>query len=133
MQGKTSMVGYATASIGLILSSATSILFLVGSIISLSYLFISSGIPKFSPLASIPLYFYFGAFFVIFYIFSITWAAPKFGISNAIAFALLGQVISMAIIDHYGLFGALKSSVSIQRLAGLALMVTGIFMAVRRS
>ncbi len=111
---------------------ATSILFIVGSVISLSYLFISGGIPKLSPVEPIPVYFYFGGFFVIFYILSITWVAPKFGVGNAVSFVLLGQLISMAIIDHYSLLGAPQNSISIQRLIGLVFMATGVFLVVRR-
>lgn len=111
---------------------ATSILFIVGSVVSLGYLFISGGMPKSSPVEPIPVYFYFGGFFVIFYILSITWVAPKFGVGNAVSVVLLGQLISMAIIDHYSLLGAPQNSISIQRLIGIFLMVVGVFMAVRR-
>ncbi|MBV1872358.1 MAG: DMT family transporter [Gammaproteobacteria bacterium] len=111
---------------------ATSILFIVGSVISLGYLFVSDGMPKSSPVEPIPIYFYFGGFFVIFYILSITWVAPKFGVGNAVSFVLLGQIISMAIIDHYSLLGASQNPISVQRLIGIILMVAGVFMAVRR-
>jgi transporter family-2 protein len=111
---------------------ATSILFLVGGVVSIGYLFLSGGMSKSSPVESTPIYFYFGGFFVIFYILSITWAAPKFGVGNAVCFVLLGQLISLVIIDHYGLLGAPQTTVSIQRLIGLVLMVAGVFMAVRR-
>ena len=50
---------------------ATSILFFVGGILSLGFLFLSGGMPKSSPVELIPVYFYFGGFFVIFYIFSV--------------------------------------------------------------
>lgn len=111
---------------------ATSILFLVGGVISLGYLFLSGGMPKSSAVEPIPVYFYLGGFFVIFYILSITWVAPKFGVGNAVSFVLLGQIISMAIIDHYSLLGAPQNTISIQRLIGLVFMVAGVFMAVRR-
>ncbi len=111
---------------------ATTILFFVGGVISLGYLFISGGIPKFIPQEPIPKYFYLGGLFVIFYILSITWVAPKFGIGNAVSFVLLGQLISMAVIDHYGFFGAPQYSISIQRLLGLGFMVVGVFLVVRR-
>ena len=111
---------------------ATTILFVVGGLVSLGYLFISGGMPKFGSLISIPIYFYFGGIFVIFYILSITWVAPKFGVGNAIAFVLLGQLISMAIIDHYSLLGAPYSPISAQRFLGLAFMIIGVFLAVRR-
>jgi len=111
---------------------ATTILFMVGSVVSLVYLFLSGGIPKLPIQQSIPIFFYLGGLFVIFYILSITWVAPKFGVGNAISFVLLGQLISMAVIDHFGLLDALQHPVSSQRFAGLALMIVGMFLSVRR-
>ncbi len=111
---------------------ATAILFIVAGVLSLGYLFLSGGMPKSSPEQAIPLYFYFGGLFVVFYVLGITWVAPRFGIGNAISFVLLGQIISMAIIDHYSLFGAQQHPISIQRTVGLVFMVLGVFLAVRR-
>ena len=51
---------------------ATTILFMVGGVVSLAYLFLSGGISK-SPIQEpIPIFFYLGGLFVIFYILSIT-------------------------------------------------------------
>ncbi len=111
---------------------ATTILFGVGLTASLIFLFLSEGTPKWSTRPSIPLYFYLGGLFVIFYILSITWVAPKFGIGNAVAFVLLGQLISMAVIDHFGLLGAPHYSISLQRFTGLVFMAIGVLLVVRR-
>jgi transporter family-2 protein len=110
---------------------ATTILFIVGCVVSLAYLFLSGGISKSPIQASIPIFFYLGGLCVIFYILSITWVTPKFGVGNAVSFVLLGQLISMVLIDHFGLLGALQHSVSSQRFAGLALMIIGVFLTVR--
>lgn len=112
---------------------ATTILFTVSGVLSIGYLLLSGGTPQFKPVEPVPIYFFLGGFFVIFYILSITWAAPKFGVGNAISFVFLGQLISMAIIDHYSLLGAPQSALSIQRLIGLAFMVTGVFLTVQRA
>jgi transporter family-2 protein len=111
---------------------ATTIAFLVGSVGSLCYLFMSEGAPKLIPISSVPYHYYLGGLFIVFYSLTVTWVAPRFGVGNAIAFVLLGQLISMAVIDHFGLLGALHHPISIQRLAGLFIMATGIFLAVRR-
>jgi transporter family-2 protein len=111
---------------------ATSILFLVGWVVSLAYLFLSGGLPKSPTSEPIPIYFFLGGLLVIFYILSITWVAPKFGVGNAISMVLLGQLISMAVIDHYGLLGSLKHTISMQRLVGLAFMMLGVYLTVRR-
>ena len=114
-------------------SLATTILFAVGGVISLGYLFLSNGQLKFECREPIPIYFYLGGFFVMFYIISMTWIAPKFGVANSISLVLLGQLISMVIIDHYGFLGAQHHSISIQRLTGLALIIFGVLLVVRRT
>lgn len=111
---------------------AASVLFLVALVISVAFLFAVEGGVKSFPNTSLPFYFYLGGTFVAFYVLSVTWVAPKFGVGNAVAFVLLGQLISMAAIDQFGLFGAPIHAITLQRTIGLILMVIGVFLAVRR-
>ncbi|PHZ86501.1 DMT family transporter [Paremcibacter congregatus] len=111
---------------------ATTILFAVGVMASSGYLFISGSMPTSPFQQPIPIIFYCGGLFVVFYILSITRVAPKFGIGNTISIVLLGQLISMTIIDHYGLLGAPQNSISIQRIGGLFFMIVGVYLTVRR-
>ena len=111
---------------------AGSILFLVALFISVAFLFVVEGGLKPFPKTSLPFYFYLGGVFVAFYVLSVTWVAPKFGVGNAVAFVLLGQLISMAAIDQFGLLGAPTQTITFQRLIGLVLMSVGVFLAVRR-
>ena len=111
---------------------ATVILFLIGGSVATLYLLITEGVPKVAINKPIPIMSYLGGLFIIFYIASVTWIAPKIGIGNAIAMVLLGQMISMTVIDHYGLWGALQYAVSKQRLAGLALMAVGVFLVMKQ-
>jgi uncharacterized membrane protein YdcZ (DUF606 family) len=55
------------------------ILFSVGLLASTGYLLIVQGIPTSLPPAGIPVHFYLGGLFVLFYVLSITWVAPRFG------------------------------------------------------
>ena len=64
-----------------------------------------------------------------FYLLSITWVGPRFGIGNAVMFVLGGQIISSALIDHFGLFGAPHKPIDILRAAGLVIMAAGIVIA----
>lgn len=112
---------------------AATILFFVGLMLSGTYLLLTEGIPDKIFQSSTPVYYYFGGFFVLFYILTITWVAPRFGISNAIAFVLLGQMIAMSLIDHFGLLGAQQFPLAPQRLAGLALMVVGVFLVLNKA
>jgi len=111
---------------------AASVLFLVALSISVVYLFTVEGGLRPFPKTPVPFYFYLGGVFVAFYILSVNWVAPRFGIGNAVAFVLLGQIISMAVIDQYGLLGAATHTITFQRLIGLVLMSAGVFLAVRR-
>ena len=62
---------------------AAAILFFVGFVGAVVYLLVSEGIPNSITRPSTPFYFYLGGLFVLFYILSITWVAPRFGIGNA--------------------------------------------------
>jgi len=111
---------------------AAAILFSIALVVTLSYLFINEGAPSSLYHADIPRYFYLGGLLVAFYILSITWVAPRFGVSNAIVFVLLGQLIAMSVIDHFGLFGAQQYPVNTQRAIGLVVMVLGVVMVLNK-
>ena len=66
-----------------------------------------------------------------FYVLSITYIAPRFGVGNAVFFVLLGQLISSAIIDQFGLFGAKPAPLSLTRAAGIAMMAGGVLLTQR--
>ncbi len=74
-----------------------------------------------------PRHLFLAGLFVAFYVLSITWVAPRFGVGNAIFFVLLGQLVAAAVIDHFGLFGARIVPLSPIRALGLALIAFGIF------
>jgi transporter family-2 protein len=111
---------------------AATILFFVGMIASIGYMLIFEGTLKSLYNANTPVYFYFGGLFVVFYVLSITWVAPRFGIGNAVSFVLLGQLVSMLTIDQFGLMGSPQTTISVQRIIGLALMAVGVFLVVRK-
>lgn len=111
---------------------ASSVLFLVAFSISVAFLFIVEGGIRPFPKLPVPFYFYLGGVFVAFYVLSVTWVAPQYGIGNAVAFVLLGQILSMAAIDQFGLLGAAIHSITLQRAIGFILMSVGVFMSVRR-
>ncbi len=111
---------------------ATTILFVVGFIVSAAYMLKVQGAPDVDALSGVPWYLYLGGTLVVFYVFSITWVSPRFGIGNAVSFVLLGQLIAISVIDQFGLFGALKASIDLKRALGLMLMAAGIFLVVKR-
>ena len=78
-----------------------------------------------------PKHLFLAGFFVAFYVLSVTYVAPQFGVGRAIFFVLVGQLISAAVIDHFGLFGARAVLVSLSRVGGLVLMGAGVWLAQR--
>lgn len=77
-------------------------------------------------LAEQPRHLFLGGVLVAFYVLSITYVAPHFGVGNAVFFVLLGQLVAAAAIDHWGLFGARETTLSLTRAGGIALMAAGI-------
>lgn len=67
-----------------------------------------------------------GGVLIAFYVLSVTYIAPSFGVGNAVFFVLLGQLVAAASIDHFGLFGAQVAPLSATRAAGIALMAAGV-------
>ena len=122
--------GLATRLQNPMLASSVALLAAIAVIVTAQLL--TEGLPRFTFDRSIPLWFYFGGVFVAIYILGMTFVAPRFGVGNAVAFVLLGQLISMALIDHFAWFGAAQHAVTPQRLVGLLLMAAGVFLAVRR-
>lgn len=97
---------------------ATSLSLALGFSVAASFLLISEGLPSKIWLSGTSFYFYLGGLCIAFYIINVTWIAPRFGISNAIAFALLGAQV-------YRL--------DLKRTVGLALMIIGVFMVLNKS
>ncbi|MEM7643733.1 MAG: DMT family transporter [Pseudomonadota bacterium] len=73
-----------------------------------------------------PWYLFGAGVLIAFYVLSVTWIAPVFGVGNAVFFVLLGQLVSAAVIDQFGLFGARAVALSPLRVCGLVLMATGL-------
>ncbi|MGX9349674.1 DMT family transporter [Shimia sp. W99] len=104
------------------------ILFVVAFLSAVIVAGASGHLPRISGAAAAPKHLFLAGCLVAFYVLSITWVAPKFGIGNAVFFVLLGQLISAAAIDHFGLFGAQVSPLSLARAGGIGLMAAGVWL-----
>jgi transporter family-2 protein len=109
--------------------AAAFILFVLGAIIC-GIAMLALGLPKRGWFGAMPIY-YAGGLIVSFYVLSITWTAPRLGVANAVFFVLLGQIVAAALIDQFGLFGALKSPLTVQRIIGIVFMLAGTYLARR--
>jgi transporter family-2 protein len=108
-------------------TAATAALFVVGLVVAVGALLVT-GIPARPAQWPAPQY-WLGGLLVVFYALSITFAGPRIGIGTAVFLVLLGQIASAAAIDHFGLFGAVKTPLTAMRMAGIAVMAVGVFLA----
>ena len=111
--------------------AASVILFALALLIAVAGAVATGSLGQVRLTGTIPFQFYLGGTFVAFYVIAVTIIAPRFGVGNAIFFVLLGQLVSAATIDHFGLFGAMRSAIDVKRVAGIALMVAGVYLARR--
>jgi bacterial/archaeal transporter family-2 protein len=108
--------------------AATAAAFAVGLVIALALVAVT-GIPKPSAFTFEVPYIWFGAVFILFYGISVTYAAPRIGLGNAIFFVLLGQIVAAAAIDHFGWLGSIQSALTPKRMLGIAVMAVGVWLA----
>ncbi|MGH1465849.1 MAG: DMT family transporter [Cognatishimia sp.] len=108
--------------------AAGAVICFVGFLICTTVVTLSGQLSHLGNLISAPKHLFLAGGFMAFYVITITIVAPKFGIGNAIFFVLLGQLVSAAIVDHFGLFGAQVSPLSLTRAAGVAVMAAGVWL-----
>lgn len=70
-----------------------------------------------------------GGLVMAFYILSITYLAPRFGVARAVMLVVVAQIFTSAAIDHFGLFGAMARRLNPVKLLGIVIMITGLAMA----
>ncbi|MCU9840107.1 DMT family transporter [Ruegeria sp. WL0004] len=119
------------AALGKIIGSPTTagvVLFAVAFAASAALMLLLPGPQALNKLGGAPRHLFLAGLLVAFYVLSITHVAPHFGVGNAVFFVLLGQLISAAAIDHFGLFGAQVSPLGLTRAGGIALMAAGVWL-----
>jgi transporter family-2 protein len=107
--------------------------FVVGLIGMLVFILLSrTPFPGRQQLASSPLYGYLGGIIVATYVVMITILTPRIGVGTAIALIVTGQIICAVLIDHFGLFNVAVRSISITRMAGVLMMIGGIYLVMKK-
>jgi bacterial/archaeal transporter family-2 protein len=106
---------------------ATVILFATGLTASLLLALITAvRLPHLQALVRVAPHQYAGGIIVGSYVLSITFLAPRFGVGNAILFAVTAQLITSALIDHFALAGAAVRPLTMMRAVGLLIVITGV-------
>lgn len=106
--------------------AAVFILFLVGLLTASAFLLVTGSGAALSRTSLATPAMFGGGVIVAFYIFSVTFLAPRYGVGNVILFVMVAQIATSATIDHFALFGATQRPVDALRLFGIALMLAGL-------
>jgi transporter family-2 protein len=112
-------------------TAAATILFSVAFLGAAATMVVTGSTSALAAAPAQPRHLFLAGLLVAFYVLSITWVAPRFGLGNAIMCVLFGQLISAAVIDQFGLMGAMVRELTPLRASGLALMAAGVFLAQR--
>ena len=113
-------------------SASAMVLFAAAFVIATLVTAATSGFAPLKALDTAPAYLFIGGLLIAFYLLSISWIAPRFGLGNAIFCVLIGQLAASTAIDLFGLFGAAQKPLSFYGLAGLAFMAVGVTLSVFR-
>lgn len=81
--------------------------------------------PKWSSWSDVPPLYWCGAFYGLFIVVGGMLVFPKIGATTSLGLILLGQFIFGALVDHFGWFGMPRSPMTMQRIAGLAVIGIG--------
>ncbi len=117
------------AALGKLIGSPTTaavILFAIAFASSAVVMLLFPGVSSLPKAVDAPKHLLLAGVLVAFYVLSITHVAPHFGVGNAVFFVLLGQLVSTAAIDHFGLFGAQVTPLTWVRAGGIAVMAAGV-------
>ena len=87
-----------------------------------------------TPVAAIrnaPPWAWIGGLYGVVFVAAVAYATPRLGLAVTLTVTLAAQLSMAVALDHFGLLGLRQEPVTVTRLAGLALVVAGVFL-VRR-
>jgi len=103
--------------------------FMVGFVclVGLNFIF-RTQIPDWGSLRTAPWYLFAGGMLGAIFVSSVIFFIPKIGVTTVLAASIAGQLIAASIIDHFGLFGLAVHHINPGRIAGILLLLGGIFL-----
>jgi bacterial/archaeal transporter family-2 protein len=105
---------------------ATAVMFAMAAIVAFGLTLPLYGPPTVAQLGSAPLVSYGAGLLIGFYGLSATIIIPRFGAASFIAYILIAQLLTSAVVDQFGLFGMARRPIEITKLVGLVVIVAGI-------
>jgi bacterial/archaeal transporter family-2 protein len=106
--------------------TATGIMFAIAMAVAIGFSLPIYGLPTTAQLGSAPPVSYAAGLLIGFYALSATIVIPRFGAASFVAFILIAQLLTSAVVDEFGLFSMAKRPIDMTRLIGLTVIVAGI-------
>ncbi len=103
----------------------------LGGLIAIAALLLFMGGGRLSEWQSVPLYAWTAGVFGVIAVGSTAFMIPRIGVATAITLIIAGQLMIAAAIDHFGLMGVSTKTITLERVAGLGLVLIGAWWAVR--
>jgi bacterial/archaeal transporter family-2 protein len=111
---------------------AALISFLVGTVALICLLLLlRAPVPARDTLAAVPIWAWFGGLLGAFYVATSTVVAADLGATTLLGLALLGQLATALVIDHFGWLGLPVNPITWTRIAGVALLGAGVWLVSR--
>ena len=111
---------------------AATISFLVGLVALVGLLVaMRTPLPARETIAAVPMWAWFGGMLGAFYVASSTVVATELGATTLLALALLGQLSTALVIDHFGWLQMPEHPITWTRIAGVALLSGGVWLISR--
>lgn len=92
-----------------------------------------TALPPTGKLSAAPVYSYLGGLIIAVYVVVITIITPRIGVGSAIGLIVTGQILCAVLIDHFGLLHVAVRPADMKRIAGVLLMIGGIYLVMSKS
>ncbi len=106
--------------------AATAVMFAIAAIVAFGLTLPLYGSPTLAHLGSAAPISYGAGLLIGFYGLSATIIIPRLGAASFIAYILIAQLLTSAVVDQFGLFGMVRRPIDITKLVGLVVIVAGI-------
>ena len=109
--------------------TATLVAFIIASVTSLAVLLSTkTALPTSIQIANTHWWMWIGGLIVTMNILTFTFIPGKIGIGNTIIFFVAGQLVASMIIEHFGLLNVARHSINLPRLAGVVMLLSGVYL-----
>ena len=111
--------------------AAATVSFGIGTVALVAITVVAGGFGQLGEVRSVPWHYLIGGLLGAAYVTSVLVTVRSLGAGGVTAATIAGQLTASVIIDRFGLLGLDEKPLTLQRLAGVALLAIGTFLVVR--